>query len=165
MLFGCSSTTNENVTTKDNLVVKDDSNPANPPSQINRQTTDSIKETEDKEMESLIKKWTWNDKKTSPLKSSISNAKFSYDLLLKTWTWSDDNENLPVLSFKKDSLNIHGEKKYIYSVNHDSLRIFTSYDHPGDGFTRGIITKLTKDSLVIKWSTDDMNKYVPVKNK
>jgi hypothetical protein len=130
-------------------------------------TNEANKKIDDKEMEELIKKWTWNDKITRPLKSSISNAKYSSALLFKTWTWSDENENKAVLTFGKDSLNIHGEKKYIYTVNYDSLRIFTSYDHPGDGFTRGIITKLTKDSLIIKWSTDDndINKYVPIINK
>ncbi len=165
LLFGCSS--NKNETTKEALVDKNHSNLANQPSQIISQTTDSIKDAENREMEELIKKWTWNEKITRPLKSSISNAIFSYELLLTTWTWSGYNENQPVLTFKKDSLKIYGEEKYIYTINYDSLRIFTSYDHPGDGFTRGTITKLTKDSLIIKWSTDenDISKYVSIKNK
>lgn len=117
----------------------------------------------EEEIEALKRKWTWNEKIAAPLKSSVSNTKFQPDLLFKKWTLSDVGENKPVLTFKKDSINIEGERKYIYTVNYDSLRIFTAYNHPGDGFTRGIITKLTKDSLIIKWSTDDINKYVPVK--
>src|SRR5688572_20936810 len=58
--------------------------------------TDSVRNTpskakESKEMEELLKKWTWNEKMSRPSKSSISNAKYPSDLLLVTWTWSDDN--------------------------------------------------------------------------
>lgn len=156
--YGCSSPTNEREITPHNSTVSNNK-------LVTPKTTDLIGETENMGKDSLIKKWTWGDKMTKPLKSSISNAKFSSDFIFKTWIWSDDNENLPVLTFKKDSLSIHREKKYAYTINYDSLRIFTSYERPGDGFTRGIITKLTKDSLIIKWSTDDINKYVPLKNK
>lgn len=145
----------------DNSAITD----SNSITKINSQPVDSINKTDNKKEEELIKKWTWNDKLSKPLKSSISNSEISSNLLFKTWTWADNTEKQPVLTFKKDSLNIHAEKKYIYTINFDSLRIFTSYDHSGDGFTRGIITKLTKDSLVIKWSTEDVNKYVPIDSK
>ena len=134
-----------------------------PIAKTNPQTSNSINEEEEKG--ELTNKWTWNDNIVNPMQSSITNAKFSKELLFKTWTRSDDNENQPALTFKKDSVDIPGEKKYIYTINHDSLRIFTSYDHSGDGFTGGIITMLTKDSLIIRWSSDDINKYIPIKNK
>ena len=127
---------------------------------------DTIKPNEDElNIENLIAKWTWNDKISQPNKSSISNPKFKVNLLLKSWTWINNKSNEPLLTFRVDSLNIHNEKKYLYMVNYDSLRIFTSYDHPGDGITRGIITKLNEDSLVIKWSDDGIDKYVSIKNK
>jgi len=145
LLFGCSSPINENETIKDE--------------------SDSISGIENTEIEELIKKWTWNDKIVKPSKSSISSTKISSDLLFKTWTWSDGDENDSVFTFHRDYLTIHDENNYIYTINQDSLRIFTSYGEPGDGFTRGIITKLTKDSLIIMWSTDDVNEYVPIKSK
>ncbi len=151
LLFSCSGAINKNETTRDSLIIEEDSI--------------SISGTENKEIEDLIKKWTWNDKITKPSKSTISNSKISTDLLYTTWTWGEGNENDSVFTFQRDFLHIHDENKYIYTINYDSLRIFTSYGEPGDGFTRGIITKLTKDSLIIKWSTDDINKYVPVRGK
>ncbi len=112
----------------------------------------------------LIRKWTWNDPPMNvPEKSSISNENFSKDLLFRTWTWSDRHLNEAVLTFTIDSLEIHNEAKYVYSINFDSLRVFTSYDKPGDSYSRGMIKKLTEDTLVIKWSTDDVNGYVPLK--
>lgn len=117
------------------------------------------------EMDSLLRQWTWGDKIKRPLKSSITNFKYPSTLILNTWTFGDHYENLPVFTFQKDSINFHGEGKYIYSINFDSFRIFTNYDHPGDGITRGIITKLTKDSLKIKWSTDDIDSYVSINKK
>ena len=116
---------------------------------------------QNQEDEELIKKWTWNETLSTPEKSSINNMTFPQELLLKTWTTNLGES--PIFTFNKDSLIIYNEKNYIYSVNFDSLRIFTSYDHPGDGIERGIISKLTKDSLIIVWTSDDIDRYIPVK--
>lgn len=114
----------------------------------------------------LIRKWTWNDPPMNvPERSSISNENFSKDLLFRTWTWSDGDVYEAAMTFASDSIDIHNEAKYVYSINFDSLRVFTSYERPGDSYSRGIITKLTEDTLVIKWSTDDVNAYVPLEKK
>ncbi len=126
--------------------------------------SDSLKTNESKEMDELIKKWNWNETISTPEKSKITNFKFSSELLFKSWTWSEGKNKKPAFTIDKISFN-PDELKYIYTINHDSLRIFTSYEQPGDGFERGIITKLTEDSLIIKWSTGETDKYMPFKMK
>lgn len=115
-------------------------------------------------MEELIKKWNWSETISIPEKSKITNSKFASEFLFKSWTWNDGENKKPAFTIDKTSFNSN-ELKYIYTLNYDSLRIFTSYEHPGDGIERGIIAKLTEDSLIIKWSTDEIDKYVPFKMK
>jgi len=105
----------------------------------------------------LIKKWTWKEKITCPKISSISNSTFPSRLLLKEWYIPKDD--LPILKITKDSFNVY-HQKFVYTVNFDSIRIFTKADHPGDGVDRGIITLINEDSLIIEWSTDDKNIYL-----
>jgi hypothetical protein len=126
------------------------------------QTAHSVQVAGDEGVNELVKKWTWGDTIHRAVKSSISRANFPHELLLRSWAQSEDINGGVAFTVGMDSLDIPGEGRYIYTVAHDSLRVFTSYDHPGDGFTRGIITRLTKDSLVIEWSTGDSNGYVPV---
>lgn len=82
--------------------------------------------------------------------------------LIGTWTVAGtESTHLPTLVFSKDEVTIDGMRSR-YSLTNDSLVIFTAYvDHPGDGNSHGVITKLTADSLVIKWSTgEDRNTYI-----
>ena len=112
--------------------------------------------------EELIAKWTWNESITTPSKSNIQNCLFESRHLLQQWCFP--NENKPIFEFTKDYFNeIHN--KYIYTLQSDSLRIFTLSDQLKNGVDRGIISKLTSDSLIIEWSTGDSNKYVAFHKK
>ena len=107
----------------------------------------------------LMAKWTWGEGSeiVTPERSSINNFPFSSEIFLNKWKYSEDEK--PILEFTSDSMDVF-YTKYIYTINQDSIRIFTKADHPGGGIDRGIITKLTKDSLLIEWSTDDRSVYV-----
>ena len=156
-LYGCSTPTHEEENKANNLSVVDEV--------VVHNSNESNAESPDTSIVELIKKWTWNDRPDKPSKSSITNATFPINRLLRTWTMSDGRRSIEAMTFENDSVSIHGEKKYIYTISHDSLRIFTSYERPGDGYSRGIIAKLTKDTLTIEWSTDDMNIYVAKSDK
>ncbi len=114
-----------------------------------------------KEYDSGNDKWNWNETVLPPKKSEIKGFKYNTESLFKSWAWNDGNKSEPAFTidettFKTDS------SEFKYSINTDSIRIFTNYEY-GDGIDRGIITKLTKDSLVIIWSTGDIDRYVPTK--
>lgn len=130
----------------------------------NSKTDTSLKkqnETSNKERDLQDNKWNWNEKLTPPEKSEINEFKYTAKLLFKSWTWSDGDKSKPAFTidetaFKTDS------SEFKYTINNDSIRIFTNYEY-GDGVDRGIIAKLTVDSLIINWSTGDINRYVPIK--
>ena len=114
-------------------------------------STDS--ETEIDSLEYLIEKWTWGEELEDPDSSSISNFPFSTDHLFKTWTSSSFDTTDSILTFDKDFVTIHTENtKYKYTINYDSLRIFTSYEIVGAERTKGIIQELKEDKMLIFWS-------------
>jgi hypothetical protein len=108
----------------------------------------------------FTKMMNWNETITAPKRSSIHYFKFKQDYLFNSWASSSDES--PLFSFSLEYFSIHNEGNYVYTIHGDSLRIFTSYDWPGDGYQRGIIQKLTRDSLVIRFSEGGLVKYVSV---
>ena len=122
-----------------------------PTEQINQYNEDTLTD------EELLKKWTWGDKISKPTKSSIANTNFNNNLLLKEWSIPGDEK--PILQITQKYFDVY-DQQFIYTVNYDSIRIFTNADHPGGGVDRGIITLINEDSLTIEWSTDDKNTYI-----
>ena len=107
----------------------------------------------------LMDEWTWGEGPNAipAKKSSIQNFPYSSNLLLHKWKFGDDQK--PILEFTDDSMNVY-IAKYIYTIKFDSLRVYTQAEHPNGGINRGIITKLTKDTLVVEWSTNDRDIYI-----
>lgn len=94
-----------------------------------------------------------------PEKSEINNPKYSTDFLLKSWAHTSKDDE-PAFTIDHEFFRIIyndtiANVKYI--VEKDSIEIF-EYHH---GHTsKGTISKLTTDSLVINWSTGDRGRYV-----
>jgi hypothetical protein len=107
--------------------------------------------------EELIRKWTWNEEIKKPCKSSISHTTFEPNLLLKEWSLQGDIK--PTLQITEEYFVVI-DLQFVYTVNYDSIRIFTDADHPGGGIERGIIKLINEDTLIIQWSTDDQNTYI-----
>jgi hypothetical protein len=122
-----------------------------PIEQINQNNEETLSD------EELLKKWTWGDKISKPTKSSITNTNFNNNLLLKEWSYPGDEK--PILQISQKYFDVYYQQ-FIYTVNYDTIRIFTNADHPGGGVNRGIITFINDDSLTIEWSTDDKNTYI-----
>ena len=123
---------------------------------ILKSDSSEIAQTDTLSDEELLEMWTWGEHIEQPNKSSIKNFVYSKELLYQQWKFPEGNE--PRIEFTAEFFDIKSEK-CVYTINYDSLRIFTSADHPGGGIDRGIITYLTEDSLVIHWSTQDTNVY------
>ena len=163
-LFGCSNSDAEKISTIEEKaepeIVSDST--AKSSSQVLKQEVVE-NESENLSDEELMIKWTWGDNLnvSKPISSYINNPTFNPELLIGKWMYPEDDK--PILEFRKDSLNVFFER-HIYTINSDSLRIYTNADHPGGGIDRGILKKLTKDSLLIEWSTDDMNLYLRFNN-
>jgi hypothetical protein len=109
--------------------------------------------------EERFDQWAWGEDNevTRPTKSSISDFSYPKELLLRKWGRSGDN--MKVMAFTPSHLDVFDEK-YIYKISHDSLWVFTGADHPNGGVDGGIVTKLTQDSLIVAWSTGDIDTYV-----
>jgi hypothetical protein len=114
-----------------------------------------------KEQELGDNKWNWNERLAPPEKSEIKEFKYTFELLFKSWTWSYGDKSKPAFTIDKSVFKADSSR-FKYTITNDSIRIFTNAEY-GDGIDRGIITKLTEDSLVINWSTGDINRYVPIK--
>jgi len=108
----------------------------------------------------FTKMMNWNETINAPKRSSIHHFKFKLDYLFNSWASSRDES--PLFSLNFEYFSVPNEGNYVYTIHGDSLRIFTSYDWPGDGYQRGIIQKLTRDSLVIRFSEGGLVKYVSV---
>ena len=116
----------------------------------------------DVEIDSLIKIWTWNENILHPEISRIKNFIFSKEFLFQDWGIYSGTNFKFMLSIDEKLIKPQN-LELIYTINYDSLRIFSQADYL-DGIDRGIITHLTKDSLVIEWSTNDRGVYYS-KNK
>jgi|GEM_PF-4869446 len=96
-------------------------------------------------------------KPTHPIKSEINDFKYSKELLFKKWM-HDLNDNNYAFEFTDKSFLINYDRviSVPYIINHDSIEIFEYHDSET---SKGKIIKLTSDSLVIKWITEDVNRY------
>jgi hypothetical protein len=103
----------------------------------------------------------WNETLVRPEVSRIENFKYSTNDLFQTWTWSSGGLVDSAFSINKNAFRPN-EEEYKYTIHNDSIRIFTQYEY-GDGIERGIITKLTQDSLVINFSDGGTAKYIHFK--
>jgi len=101
--------------------------------------------------------WGEDGKDPRPTKSFIRNFPFDKSLLLQKWKFPEYDQ--AIFEFNVDSFNEY-DLCHIYSVNHDSIRIYTRAERSGGGVFRGIIRHLTKDSLVIEWSANSKNVYL-----
>lgn len=107
----------------------------------------------------LLIKWTWGEKNViQPKKSKINHFKFDEQSLFKKWNHIDGGREF-AFAFDASLFSVINES-YLYTISEDSLRVFTQMSHL-DGIDRGIINKLTEDSLIITWSTGDINSYTP----
>ncbi len=124
------------------------------------QNPNASNEPDNNEIKELIKIWNWNESIAVPERSSITNPKFITKYLFNSWSSSPDES--PLFSFSPEYFTVQNEGNYMYTIHNDSLRIFTAYDWPGDGHQRGIIKKLTRDSLHIAFTEGGLSKFVAV---
>lgn len=104
-----------------------------------------------------------------PEKSEVINSKYSIELLFQSWAHDlSDSE----YAFRIDESGFHqgsSRSEYYtvpYVIKFDSLEVFEYMGGPNGSVTsRGVITKLTKDSLVISYFTggNSIGRYVKFK--
>ncbi|MCB9334937.1 MAG: hypothetical protein H6586_02235 [Flavobacteriales bacterium] len=100
-----------------------------------------------------------------PEKSDLLNFKFSKEMFFNSWAFSSDNDEP---AFKIDSQGFHvitkdGGYTIPYLIKKDTIEIFEYHGGPnGMETSKGVITKLTNDSLVISFFTggDNIERYV-----
>ena len=93
----------------------------------------------------------------TPWEIEVNNFKFSITDLYGFWNHSDDPEEAePVFEIDKDGFHLLQGPTKQYIINYDSIKI--SESHHGK-YSVGQITKLTEDSLIIEWNTNDINRY------
>jgi hypothetical protein len=102
-----------------------------------------------------------------PDNSEIKNFKFSKDMLFNYWAHSDDG----VFAFRINKTGFYigaiGELSSIpYLIQNDTIEVFEYHGGPnGMETSKGVITKLTNDSLVISFFTggSSIGRYVKFK--
>lgn len=124
----------------------------------NQMESEKVNEKDSIEMDSLIKLWTWNEIIAHPKSSSINNFLFSTSELFQDWgDYYSDEFNF---RFSIDEAYLRLENlELVYTINFDSLRIFSQAENLTNGIDRGIITHLDKDSMVIVWSDNEKGVY------
>jgi hypothetical protein len=120
---------------------------------INRENIDSL--------ESL---WKWHEKSSlRPKLSTIKNFQYDEKKLFNKWGRLNTSNNKIEYLFSIDEKKHNwGGRSYYYTIRYDSIWIYTDSDIL-DGIDRGIINKLTTDSLVISWSTGDCDTYFTIR--
>lgn len=111
-------------------------------------------------IDSLQTLWMWNEKSSKAIQhSEIKSFKYSKKDLFKKWGWlNTKNKKVEyIFSFDEKEYSWNGNS-YFYKIKYDSVWIYTNSDIL-DGVDRGIISKLTQDSLAILWSTGDCDLY------
>lgn len=105
-----------------------------------------------------------------PDKSEIKNFKFLKKLLFNSWAHSSIDEN-PAFRIDGDGFHVgtkDGGYTEEYLIKHDTIEIFEYHGGPnGMETSKGVITKLTNDSLIISFFTggDNIERYVKYKEK
>lgn len=97
--------------------------------------------------------------KRVPERSELINPNYPPGLLSGSW-YHRSTDARPAFTIDSEFFSIdYGDTivKVPFILRGDSIEIFERHD--GETST-GIITKLTKASLVIKWTTGDVNRYV-----
>lgn len=97
--------------------------------------------------------------KWMPNHSEITNPKYSLELLFKSWAHNLEDDK-PAFEIDNKAFRIFNGGTFPFILHNDTIEIF-EYHH--DETSKGVITKLTADSLIIRWTTGDENKYVPYK--
>lgn len=97
--------------------------------------------------------------KWMPERSELIDPELPPELLFTSWHHRSTDARP---AFTMDSMFFsvdHGDTIITapFILRGDSIEIFEYHDGESSA---GIITKLTKDSLVIKWTTGDVNRYV-----
>lgn len=135
-------------------------------SEAGTRNVDSV-EAEVDSLDYFIKKWTWAEELEDPDSSSIENFPFDDKHLFQTWTSSNFEPTDSILTFHKDFVTIHTDnRKYRYTIDYDSLRIFTSYEIVGAKRTKGIIQELNEDTMLIFWSDfTDVHVWTPTRTE
>jgi len=110
------------------------------------------------EENSIIMQERWNETLVRPDVSSIVDFKYLTEDLFQTWTFAIGGLADSSFSIDKDAFRPSGQT-FMYTINQDSIRIFNDSDQ-GDGVDRGVINKLSKDSLIIDFSDGGIDKYI-----
>ena len=119
---------------------------------------------DDTDLKDYLEKSTWGETIKPPRESTFRNFPYSQNMLFQSWFLEEDLRNEAIFIFSKDSVKISGETSYLYTINHDSLRIFTKYEQLGDGYIRGIITNLDSNNLEILFSDGESMNFTCNKN-
>ena len=114
--------------------------------------------------DSISKEWAWSEgSKEIVQNSTIENFKFTEKCLFKEWGKLNDYTKKIEYFFRIDEKIFNwGDYKFYYEIKYDSIWIYSDSDIL-DGIDRGIIKKLTEDSLIIHWSTGDKDSYLVVR--
>ncbi len=97
--------------------------------------------------------------KWMPERSELIDPNYPPGLLSGSW-YHRSTDTRPAFTMDSEFFSIdHGDTivKVPFILRGDSIKIFERHD---GATSSGIITKLTKDSLVIQWTTGDENRYV-----
>lgn len=101
--------------------------------------------------------------KRVPDSSKIIDPTYPMDYLFKSWAHETTDEK-PAFTVDKKFFRINYRETTVnvpFIIQKDSIEIFEYHDGQT---SRGVIEKLTVDSLIIRWTTGDRNEYVSYKN-
>ena len=87
-----------------------------------------------------------------PKRSKIISSKFPVDELFGIWTYDLNGPHADFLLSEKSFsiVDYDGDGDMPYILNHDTLTIYYN-----DNISKGLIKKVTKDTLIISWDNRD----------